>query len=69
MDGSGIGQCQLVKFGVLVLDAVTVERYRQRPFLHVNMLHRADIAIEHILVVVIAYLHDAVAPTIPESTA
>ena len=68
MDGSGIGQCQLVKFGILVLDAVTVEWYRQRPLLHVHMLHRADIAIEYVLVVVVAYLHDAVTPPIPEST-
>ena len=67
MDGGGVGQRQLVEFRVLVLDAVAIERDSQRPLLRVNMLHRADVAIEHVLVVVVAYLHHAIAPTVLES--
>ena len=67
MDGGGVGQRQLVEFRVLVLDAVAIERDSQRPLLRVNILHRADVAVEHVLVVVVAYLHHAIAPTVLES--
>ena len=68
VDGGGIGQRQLVEFRVLVLDAVAVERDSQSPLLHVHMLHRADITVENVLIVVVAYLHHAVTPAILEST-
>ena len=66
---SGIGQHQLVKLRHIIDNQTVVKLDAQLPILRVNLLHDADVAVEDLFFVVVADLHDLVAPAVFHSPA
>ena len=64
VDCYGIGQCQLVQLRDVVFNKAAVESHCQRSLIGVNRCDIADVAVEHVLVVVVADLHHLVALSI-----
>ena len=64
MNRRGVGQRQFVEFRDIVLDPFAVEIDFQRPLLRIHLPDITQIAVEHILVVVVALLHHTIALTI-----
>ncbi len=60
VDGGGVGEDDLVELGGLVLGGCPVEVHRDGPLLRVHAPDGAYVAVEHVLVVVVAHLHDPV---------
>ena len=65
----GIGQHQLVKLRHIIDNQTVVKLDAQLPILRVNLLHDADVAVEDLFFVVVADLHDLVAPAVFHSPA
>ena len=61
VDGAGVGELQFVEFVVLVGDEFFVEENGDFALFLVDAIDDSDVAVEHVLVVVILDLHDAVA--------
>lgn len=64
MDRRGVGQRQFVEFRDIVLDLLAVEIHRQHPVLRIHLTDITLIAVEHLLSIVVALLHHAIALTI-----
>ena len=61
VDGAGVGELQFVQFFVLVGDEFFIEEDGDFPLFLVDAVDDSDVAVEHVLVVVVLDLHDAVA--------
>ena len=61
VDGAGVGELQFVEFFVLVGDEFFVEEDGDFPLFFVDAVDDSDVAVEHVLVVIVLDLHDAVA--------
>ena len=57
VDGGGVGQSDLVQFGVVILDFAAVEVDGKRAVFGIYGADVADVAVEDFLVVVVANLH------------
>ncbi len=64
VDGYGVGRHDLVQLVRGVDDVPLVKAHGNFPVFLVHMDDAADIAVEHVLVVVVPYLHDLVAETV-----
>ena len=63
VDGAGVGELQFVEFVILVGDEFFVEEDGDFALFLVDAVDDSDVAVEHVLVVVVLDLHDAVAHT------
>ena len=61
MNGAGVGELQFVEFVVLVGDELVVEENGDFALFLVDAVDDSDVAVEHVLVVIVLDLHDAVA--------
>ena len=61
VDGAGVGELQFVEFVILVGDELVVEENGDFALFLVDAVDDSDVAVEHVLVVVVLDLHDAVA--------
>ena len=61
VDGGGIGQGQLIQLRGLVFYQMVFENHGDGAVFHTYLLHDSDVAVEYVLVVIIPYLHHAVA--------
>ena len=61
VDGAGVGELKFVEFLILVGDEFFVEEDGDFALFFVDAVDGADVAVEHVLVVVVLDLHDAVA--------
>ena len=64
MDSYGVCQCQLIKFRLLIFHRFAIECHCQSLLIDVYTAYKADIAIKHALVVIIADLHHLVTLTV-----
>ena len=69
MDRRGVGQRQFVEFRDIVLDLLAVEIHRQHPVLRIHLTDITLIAVEHLLSIVVAQLHHAVALSVGVASA
>ena len=60
----GIGQHQLVKLRHVIDNQTVVKLDAQLPILRVNVLYDADVPVEDLFLVIVADLHDLVAPAV-----
>ena len=61
VDGAGVGELQFVEFVVLVGDEFVIEEDGDFSLFFVDAVDDSDVAVEHVLVVIVLDLHDAVA--------
>ena len=69
VDRRGVGQRQFVEFRDIVLDLLAVEIHRQHPVLRIHLTDITQIAVEHLLSIVVAQLHHAVALSVGVASA
>lgn len=69
VEGRGMGKRQFVEFRYVVLDPFTVEIDFQRLIFRIHLTDITQIAVEHILSIVVAQLHHAVALSVGVASA